>query len=294
MAQASTRSPGRKAAGPAPKGPGPAGPAEEGNARSGPLSDLTLTLPIFVGYHLGVIFLPVRNAADLVTRELQELAHHSLPLYLVLTLALGAAWVVPLLLLGRGKHLAFERFAWLGSEGVLYALAMRLLAGWAVARLVTFASEHGGKLGLLRTAPAEGTLGLLRAAPALSSQVEVASTALDLGTRLSGAVMSLGAGFYEELVFRVGLYGVGALLLVFLFNVASFWGRTFLRLGWALATAAVFSGWHHFGELGDPFDLSTFCFRTVCGLVFTVIYQYRGFAPAVWTHALYDLWVLAL
>ena len=33
-------------------------------------SDLALTLPLFVAYHLGVVFLPVRNAADIVTREL--------------------------------------------------------------------------------------------------------------------------------------------------------------------------------------------------------------------------------
>ena len=46
------------------------------------------------------------------------------------------------------------------------------------------------------------------------------------------------------------------------------------------------------GALGDPFDPKSFVFRTVCGLVFTAIYQVRGFAPAVWTHALYDIWVL--
>jgi hypothetical protein len=48
------------------------------------------------------------------------------------------------------------------------------------------------------------------------------------------------------------------------------------------------------GELGESFDMMTFVFRGVCGLVFTLIYQFRGFAPAVWTHALYDIWVLAL
>lgn len=29
-----------------------------------------------------------------------------------------------------------------------------------------------------------------------------------------------------------------------------------------------------------------------CGLVLTAIYAFRGFAPAVWTHALYDVWVM--
>ena len=42
-------------------------PKENKLAASGPLTDLALTLPIFLAYHLGVVFLPVRNAADMVT-----------------------------------------------------------------------------------------------------------------------------------------------------------------------------------------------------------------------------------
>ena len=61
---------------------------------------------------------------------------------------------------------------------------------------------------------------------------------------------------------------------------------------WALLTAAIFSAWHYIGPHGDPWDVRTFVFRWVCGLVFTFIYAFRGFAPAVWTHALYDIWVM--
>ena len=42
------------------------------------------------------------------------------------------------------------------------------------------------------------------------------------------------------------------------------------------------------------FVLQTFVFRAVCGLILTAIYAFRGFAPAVWTHALYDVWVMVL
>src|SRR5690606_14068569 len=111
-------------------------PEDSATERSGPWTDLALTLPIFVGYHLGVVFLPVRNAADLVTRELQGLANHNLFAYLALTLCIGAGYVTPLLLAGRGHHLRAERFAWMGTEGVVYALVMRLLAGYTVAHLL--------------------------------------------------------------------------------------------------------------------------------------------------------------
>jgi hypothetical protein len=56
----------------------------------------------------------------------------------------------------------------------------------------------------------------------------------------------------------------------------------------------VFSGWHYVGALGDTFDAKSFVFRWVCGMVFTAIYAFRGFAPAVWTHTIYDVWVMAL
>ena len=250
--------------------------------RSGPVTNLALTLPIFIGYHLGVVFLPVRNAADLVTRELQAMANYNLWAYAALTLAIAAAYVTPLLLAGRGKHLQVQRFVWMGTEGVFYAIAMRLLAGYAVARLVL-------ALGTVDM----GFVGLMNVAPALSSVAERASEATAVGERLAGAVMSLGAGFYEEAVFRVGLYGAGAALLLFLFNVTSAFKKFALRLFWAVLAACVFSGWHYIGDLSEAFDLMTFSFRAVCGLVFTLIYQFRGFAPAVWTHALYDLWVLS-
>lgn len=250
-------------------------------SKSGPWTDLALTLPIFVGYHVGVIFLPVRNAADIVTKQLHEVANYDIWAYLMLTLAIGAGYVTPLLLAGRGSHIKIDKFAWMGTEGIVYAFSMRLLAGYTVAHVMAVVADPG-------------IVGLMNVAPALSSSVEAAGASAHLSDRAAGAIMSLGAGFYEELVFRVGLYGAGATLLLFLFNVSSLTSRLFSRIAWAVLCACIFSGWHYVGELGESFDLMTFIFRAVCGLVFTLIYHFRGFAPAVWTHALYDIWVLAL
>lgn len=231
-------------------------------SRSDPWSDLALTLPIFVGYHLGVVFLPVRNAADVVTRELVTLANDNLLGYAGLTVALGFVFVGVLAVLGRHRPLRWQRFAWIGAEGVAYAVAMRLVASYVVGRL--------------HLAPGETTLG----EPTLSE-------------RFSGFVLSLGAGFYEEVAFRVLLFGLGAWLLRIFAEPIPIVQARLLTCGWALLCAVAFSGWHYVGPYADVFELRSFVFRLVCGLIFTVIYVFRGFAPVVWTHTIYDVWVLS-
>jgi hypothetical protein len=46
--------------------------------------------------------------------------------------------------------------------------------------------------------------------------------------------------------------------------------------------------------MADGFQLISFTFRAVLGLLLTLIFATRGFAAAVWTHAIYDVWVLVL
>jgi hypothetical protein len=49
---------------------------------------------------------------------------------------------------------------------------------------------------------------------------------------------------------------------------------------------------HYLGPFGDKLELGSFVFRLTLGLALTLIFATRGFAAAVWAHALYDLWVL--
>src|SRR5262249_9686498 len=144
--------------------------------RSDAWTDLGLTLPIFIAYHLGVIFLPIRNAADPVTSELKSLAKHSLPMYAGLTLAIGAAFVFVLWTLVQRKALSSTRFLLIAVEGTLYAVLMRVVGSYVV--------------------------GSLRLAPAGSDSSPFVSV-----------VMALGAGFYEEIAFRAGIFGIGAAVL---------------------------------------------------------------------------------
>jgi membrane protease YdiL (CAAX protease family) len=91
----------------------------------------------------------------------------------------------------------------------------------------------------------------------------------------------------------VVLFGLGLTCLRVLLRPKSAFQRWSLSLGWAVVCALVFSAWHHVGAYGDALDARVFVFRAVCALVFTLIYATRGFAPTVWTHVSYDVWVLA-
>jgi membrane protease YdiL (CAAX protease family) len=105
--------------------------------------------------------------------------------------------------------------------------------------------------------------------------------------RVTMFVLSLGAGLYEELVFRVVL--VGGLFWI----LKRFLDRA--RVAYvvaALVGAFLFSAVHYVGPLGDPFSLASFTFRFLFGLALNGVFLLRGFGAAAWTHALYDVLVV--
>ncbi|MDP9349538.1 MAG: CPBP family glutamic-type intramembrane protease, partial [Gemmatimonadota bacterium] len=102
-----------------------------------------------------------------------------------------------------------------------------------------------------------------------------------------GIVLSLGAGIYEELLFRVLL--AGGLFVLFRQS-----GLPRLRAGVfaTLVSALAFSAFHYVGPYGDPWALPSFTFRFLAGLAFSALFLVRGFGIAAWTHALYDVFLL--
>ena len=101
-------------------------------------------------------------------------------------------------------------------------------------------------------------------------------------------MISLGAGLYEELLFRVLL--VSGLTLIA--KRALGWKPLAAGIGATLLSALIFSIFHYIGPLGDPWELRSFVFRLIAGLFFSGLYILRGFGIAAWTHALYDVIVL--
>lgn len=137
------------------------------------------------------------------------------------------------------------------------------------------ASFYAFFLALLINTTVSGLLQMVQSSP-----IESLST-------LQQLALSLGAGLYEELFFRVIL--VSALLFLFKKVFAKQW----LAFASAMVLAAlIFSFVHYVGALGDPFTVGSFLFRFLFGLALNAIYLWRGFGMAAWTHAIYDIMVI--
>ena len=106
--------------------------------------------------------------------------------------------------------------------------------------------------------------------------------------KLQLIALSLGAGLYEELFFRV------ILVSLFLYFFKQFFTKNYTAYAIsAILAALIFSGVHYIGEYGDFFTFSSFLFRFLFGLALNVIYVIRGFGITAWTHAIYDLIVIS-
>ena len=110
-------------------------------------------------------------------------------------------------------------------------------------------------------------------------------TQMSWTTRL---MLSLGAGLYEELLFRVLL--VSALAAGA--RVVLGFGVKGAGVFATIVGALIFSAFHYIGPFGDPFSLTSFTFRAISGVAFSALYLLRGFGITAWTHSLYDAFLL--
>lgn len=104
----------------------------------------------------------------------------------------------------------------------------------------------------------------------------------------SDMVLSLGAGVYEEVVFRL-------ILMTSLFVVLSDVLRlkaTSSNLLMVASSAILFSLYHYLGA--EPFTFKTFVFRAVAGVYFGVLFLTRGFGVTAGCHIAYDILIVAL
>ena len=99
-------------------------------------------------------------------------------------------------------------------------------------------------------------------------------------------VLSVGAGIYEELLFRLIAINVLSLLLV---DALALKPPAAVPLI-IISSAVLFSAYHYLGT--EHFELGTFAFRAAMGVFLAGIYVYRGFGITVGAHTVYDLIVV--
>jgi hypothetical protein len=108
---------------------------------------------------------------------------------------------------------------------------------------------------------------------------------------LANVVTGVGAGIYEELVFRLILICV---LMVLFQDLIGLSHQNAIALS-VLMSAALFSAHHHIiwidGRLARsaPFNWTEFGFRTIAGIYFALLFAIRGFGITAGTHAFYDI-----
>lgn len=223
------------------------------------LTSLVLVFPLFLVYQVGVLFtLPMLNGADFLTVFLFRNLGLTTSAYLGYTAIVAAAFGIAVLVLRRRQQFDPALVGRVFIESGIYALTMGSLIVFVMTRVFGISPRLAGGI-----------------------------AAQSFGTRV---VMSLGAGVYEETVFRLGLM---AGLTVLLERVVGM--RRWIAGAIGLAISSVlFSAMHHIPPYGDPFTIGVFTFRVLAGACFGLLFWFRGFAIAVYTHALYDLYVLVV
>jgi len=109
---------------------------------------------------------------------------------------------------------------------------------------------------------------------------------LSFTEKMSNINLAVGAGIFEELIFRMVLISA---LMVVLKQGLGFGRRWVEPLGIVMA-AVVFAGFHLFME---PFVFLIFMQRVIGGIYLGYIFQYRGYGISVYTHIMFNLLILA-
>jgi membrane protease YdiL (CAAX protease family) len=225
---------------------------------------------------------------------------------MVLFYELGMLLVMPTIVATRGvparlssdelmRELMREVFLRLGLGGAVMSglLVAATLLVWQIISRRPWELRLGTLCGMLGEAMILAVLliGAVKVAGEfLPMTIEDEDTLLLRNPLLAEMVIGVGAGVYEEFVFRLALVPLFALVLS---------GVTGLKWKWGAAagvvlSAVIFAAAHHLGPLAWAFTWRAFLSRSACGIFFGTVYCSRGFGVAAGSHALYDVGVILM
>jgi membrane protease YdiL (CAAX protease family) len=233
-----------------------------------PLVSLVFVVPILAIYEAGVLSLgpkAVRNGVDVWLRGFLEL------------LDFGNYFLLPVLVVGLllGWHHT-TRKPWRVPRGVFWGMAVECVVLAFCLRLISHVEAFA------LSALFGSALGAAKAA----------ALAAGASTKMAGLIAFLGAGVYEELLFRLVLFCA----IAWAIRRAGMVGTTGTATA-VLATSALFAAAHYVGPYGEAIVWRDFgfwygaVFRFLAGVFFSVLFVARGFGIAAGSHAGYDILV---
>lgn len=239
-----------------------------------PLHVLCFLLPLIVLYEIGTfLYLTDRGRGVVETVSAQSILSRFFEVFGV------ASFYLP------GIALATVLFIWHLLERDRWRIHLSILAGmfceslvWTVPLLV---------LGLL-------ILPTRNAAPAPAMHLEPllapGGGGFDQLSAAAKVTLSVGAGLYEELLFRLIIIAGLHFLLVDLARMKNTAGY----LVAAVASSLAFAAYHDIAGPGGGLNVPLAAFYFLAGLYFAGLFVIRGFGIVVMVHTLYDVLVLVV
>ena len=256
-----------------------------------PLHVLVFLLPLIVAYEVGSILYLTNPAAGVVeTIAARSILSDVFETFGALSFHLPAVLLIVILLIWH----TLERDPWkvrpkfiLGMtlESVLWTLPLLVLGLLLLGKHLepTIVLDEATSVANLATNQVGHQIGNLAAYQGPGGPAgDIAS--MPWQHRLT---LSIGAGLYEELLFRLILI----LALHFVFADVMRLSKP-ISNGLAAILSAIAFAMYHANAGASPLPRDLFVFYAVAGLYFAILFINRGFGVVVATHALYDIVVL--
>ena len=233
-----------------------------------PLACLIFLAPLLAIYEFGVLWHgssegSIRNGADFWMRTWLQGAGVDAVVLPVLVVGVLLAWH------RWGEYqwrISRETLIGMFAESLLFAVALLFVAQL---QDMAFQCWFPGEVSIRQLTPGERPL-------------------LAFGSELGPRLISyVGAGVYEEVMFRLALLPIVLIGLRVVFRMPKGWSAVMA----VFLTSLVFSVAHYLGPAGEAFSLFSFTFRVTAGCFFATVYLLRGFGITVGCHALYDVLV---
>lgn len=207
-------------------------------------------LPLLAMYEVGIAMYGshIKNSADVMIK--MPFAFFGRNGSLIFNMAVAIIFLVAVFVLEKEHKLRFRIYIPMFFESFVYAIFLGPIVGRAAGYFIRY----------------------FLANPMLS----------DTGMQI---ILSVGAGVYEEIVFRLILLTVLNLLFVRVFRLNKATGIVLS----IIIGSTLFSAIHYVGSLSDTFTSVSFIFRFLAGIVLATIFMLRGLGIAVYTHAIYDV-----